>query len=117
MKEVIQLPRHTVVAEPHGDATFFAITFLVFERLSPPEPLYWKKGWRDMGDWVEAIEDAEIWLKVWIKCDGCTHWSYYPEDPKRRESVHLCGLASIEDHIMLQREICKYAKGLMPEMD
>jgi len=48
------------------------------------QSMYNKKGYTGSGEWVEKIEEAEVFIQGYLKWDGCTEWEFV-------DARHFCG--------------------------
>lgn len=64
--------------------------------------------------WTNIKEDGEVYLEGDIKWDGCSHWSFHPED---HAMLHICRTGAIDELAWLLRQCFEIAKELMPHTE
>ena len=51
-------------------------------------PDYQRDDAKDCGDWTDSVDDAELFMRGFVKWDGCSNWSF---DSTQKCMYHACG--------------------------
>ena len=72
-------------SEPNEDESFHWVDFRIYEIVTiDRKPMFNKNGYTGFGEWVENLEDAQIYLVGFLKWDGCCEFEI-------KDHVHFCG--------------------------
>lgn len=78
-------------SETKSTEAYYWLNFTVYEipshEMPGNIPSYNKKGYTGAGEYVEKIEDAEVFIQGFLKWDGCTEWEFI-------DASHFCGWKS-----------------------
>lgn len=71
-------------------------------------------SWAGDGSWAPG--ESELYLKFYMKWDGCCHVWFGEEDEEGKQDgyLHLCGADSWDKHIALMRWLYKWAEAEIP---
>lgn len=89
------------------------VDFEVFEILGNEdgaESTFWKKGEMSNFPGTTNIEEAEFFVKGFIKWDACAHFDF-------NNMIHLCGPTSAKNLGILMTRLFDLAYEMMPKAD
>lgn len=73
--------------------------------------VYHREGSVNSMDWVESLDDAEVYLHGSVKWDGCSDWYFDEQD---RVMLHGCSRHDIERYGMIMAACWDMTKELLP---
>ncbi len=102
----------TVVAEVHECRVDFKVYDICGRTGAPGGPfIYHREGGVNSMDWVESLDDAEVYLHGSVKWDGCSDWSFDEQD---RVMLHGCSRHDIVRYGKIMTACFDMTKELLP---
>lgn len=102
----------TVVAEVNECRVDFKVYDICGRTGAPDGPfIYRREGGDNSMDWVESLDDAEVYLHGSVKWDGCSDWSFDEQD---RVMLHGCSRHDIERYGKIMAACWDMTKELLP---
>lgn len=74
--------------------------------------VYHREGAKSSMDWVESLDDAEVYLHGDVKWDGCSDWIF---DEQNRSYLHGCSRHDIERFGKVMAACWDMTKELLPD--
>lgn len=78
----------------YSSSTLRSIVYEIVGRDAKGNKLYNRNGYNQSGDLVETVDEAEVFMNVVVKWDGCCEFEFLDVD-------HFCGYGNLKDFMEL----------------
>jgi hypothetical protein len=105
----------TVVAEQEVDAYHVTYTVYDIEGYTPDgKPVWHKKDAPSYPDFVDTLEEADVYLHGDVKWDGCSNWHFDEQD---RCMLHGCSKKDVQRFGDVLAYCWEWTRELLPNFD